>query len=135
MAAEQIVGKVESTVMNPEQIATAIVDQIFDVDLIQSAIKIVLILVVVLLIKFLGESIVGYLRFRLSQNIIKGTPVIVDGEMGRVKRVTLFTILIETTDGWMPISTKEWGNLRIIKLRDQCLSLDRRAKDRQKQKG
>ena len=121
---------IKTVIVNQDQLVNSLVDRICDINLWSTGLRVVVALVIVLLIKFLGESIVGYLRFRISQNIIKGTPVIVDGEMGRVKRVTLFTILIETNEGWMPIATRDWNTKKLVKLRDQCLSLDRRKRDK-----
>ena len=116
----------------PEQIASEVVNKLLDYSLWDKALKVVLVLVVVLLIKYSGESIVGYLKFRMDQNIMKGTRVRYDGETGFVRKVSFFSIIIETEDGWMPVPMKEWGEKKLIKLKDidctKC-SLNRRKTD------
>lgn len=112
---------IDSTIL-----ANQIVEKLVDFDMWGLIIKSVFVFVTLLVFKHIGESIVGYLKFRMNQNIMKGSRLIYDGEKGVVKKIGFFTILIETKKGWMPIQTKEWGDEKIIKLKDKNRKLRRR---------
>jgi len=104
--------------LSPDKIAAQVVKQLFDFSMWQLVFEGIAILVVILLFKYVSDSIVGYLKFRLDQNIIKGTRVRYDDEEGIVKKVGFFTIVIETESGWLPVATKEWGVKKILKLKE-----------------
>ena len=116
--------------LSPEKIANEVVKQLINFSTWEMAIQAISALVIILLFKYVGDSIVGYLKFRLDQNIIKGTRVKYDEEEGVVKKVGFFTIVIETENGWLPVATKEWGSKKILKLKDHdCKNCQLRRHD------
>lgn len=108
------------------EISEKIFDKIFDFNIWALLIKFIFIYVVLFFIKYIGESTVGYLKFRMNQNVIQGSRIIYNGEKGVIKKIGFFTIIIETKNGWMPIPTREWGNSKMIKLKNKTFKCRRK---------
>ena len=107
----------DSVALSVDQVATEVVNKIFSFNW-QIIFKVIMIIIVVQILLYVGDSIFSYLKFRMNQHIQKGSRVIYNGETGIIKKVGVFTIVIETDHGWLPISTKDWGKQFLIKLKD-----------------
>ena len=74
--------------------------------------------VAIILIKNLAEGLANYIMFRLNPFIKVGTLVEIKGDIGRVKKATPFSIVIELRRGYLTLPIKKWRDLGWIVLKD-----------------
>lgn len=95
-----------------------IVSQLFNLDLWSLILKAILGIISLLILKYIGESISSYILLQLGGHIIKGTTVEINFTICKIRKLGVFTIVLETANGWMPIATRNWKNISYIKLKD-----------------
>ena len=91
-------------------------DQIQKTNIDSLIISFLMAVVVLMLLKIVAEAITGYIQFRLDQHIAIGSPVEIYGKKGRIREVTIFTITIETSCGFIRVPTKAWRVSKFISL-------------------
>ena len=62
-------------------------------------------------------NLANYLFYRWDQYLGIGTPVKLNGYIGRVKKLTLFYLLIETDEGYVRIPMSKWRDKNIVVLK------------------
>jgi len=63
------------------------------------------------------SNIANYLLYRWDQYLGVGTPIKLNGHIGRVKKLTLFYLLIETNEGYVRIPMSKWRDKNIVVLK------------------
>ena len=91
--------------------------------------KFVIIGVIIMLLKNIIESVTGYILLMTNKYVCIGSPVEIYGKKGRIKRITLFSVTIETECGYIRTSTKDWRTSKYISLKDHLTLLNRRSTD------
>jgi len=85
--------------------------------------------VIVLLLKDMIQGTVSYILFRLDPYVGLGTPVELYGDtVGRICDASMFTIVVETENGFIRLPTRRWRSIKCMVLKDRFLR-DRRKKD------
>lgn len=63
------------------------------------------------------SNLANYLFYRWDQYLGIGTPIKLNGYVGRVKKLTLFYLLIETKEGYVRIPMSKWRDKNIVVLK------------------
>ena len=108
---------------------TNALDQIFQTQILEIFMSFIIAATVLLLLKIVAESLVGYIQFRLDKHIAIGSPVEVYGKKGRIKEISIFTITVESDCGYIRVPTRVWRGSKYLTLKDQMLLRNRRAGD------
>ena len=75
------------------------------------------------------QGTVSYILFRLDPYVGLGTPVELYGDtVGRICDASMFTIVVETENGFIRLPTRRWRSIKCMVLKDRFLR-DRRKKD------
>ena len=99
----------------------AIIDHVVQSRIHTVVVSFVLGTTALLLLKTIAEAITGYIQFRLDQHVAIGSPVELYGFKGRIREASIFTITVETLNGYIRVPTKEWRGSRYIVLKDKVL--------------
>ena len=105
-------------------------DQIFKSNIINLILFAITSTTLFMLLRLVAESLTGYIQFRLDKYISIGSPVEVYGKKGRVQKVTIFTIFIQTECGYIRIPIKNWRTSKFVALNDNTVLRNRRKDDK-----
>ena len=100
-----------------------------NINLWSLVVQFILVGTILLLLKNVVEALVAHIMFRLDKHISIGTEVRVYGEEGYIRDVSVFTITVETNEGFIRIPTREWKSSRYVVMRTY-LNMGRRKSDR-----
>lgn len=71
----------------------------------------------IVLLKHCSESLAGYISIVSDKYISVGTPIKINGYEGIIKHIGVFTIVIETINGYVRMPTKNWRKTHIMVLK------------------
>lgn len=69
------------------------------------------------ILRVIISNLTNYLFYRWDQYLGIGTPIVLNGYVGRVKKLTLFYLLIETKHGYVRIPMSKWRDKNILVLK------------------
>jgi len=108
-------------------------NQIVQTDITKIVCTFVLAAVVLLLLRAIAEAAAGFIQLRLGQHLAIGSRVEIYGKQGHIKKVSLFTITIETEYEFIRVPTKQWRFSKILILKDIDPLEDRRKRERREE--
>ena len=101
----------------------------FNMDTVFLFLKFLVAAIVIVTLKYIIECISSYITLRLDEYVHEGTPIEVYGKKGRIRKISYFTVVVETECGFIPISTRNWKTSKYVVLKDQW-NFQRRKEDR-----
>jgi hypothetical protein len=79
--------------------------------------------------KTLIETLVSYFQFRFNSNISTLNYVEVDGYIGKIVKIGMFSILIETDDGFYRVEMNKWKDSNWFFVKTDCSSYKNKKHD------
>jgi len=101
-----------------EDAITTLVDNVFDRQLLETIIQLIIVGIIILFLKNMIENVVGFVTFLFDPHVSVGSPIEVYGKKGRVKCISPFTVTIENKEEFIRIPFKGWRTSKYSILKD-----------------
>lgn len=114
--------------MNEQQLIK-VIEEVVSLQIPTLVGTLVVIGVALYLLRYVGDSLASYFLLRIDMHVGVGRSVEVYGRKGRIKKITIFTVVVETCDGYIRIPIREWRTSRYVVLKDIVPNKRRRQND------